>query len=300
MTRPPVYNASRMPRGARPDLCVYVGRQMFAAPRRQLPGHLLANPFKIPSRPGAAGRRHDAEREAADRAECLARYRHWLTGIPDLAEHVAHLRSALADQMAAARFAAFAPGLVCWCAPQACHADVLADLVAMSDAEVATTIRPAAHEGEDLFRSVWCGHLFHAGPLADWLQEQGDPRGGRLASEFLRWHGKAAKRAARDRAEEARVLAPLRDLFSTPGVTGSVSAMVRTSDPKGDAAFRSLVGRLMETDPHTWEGFINLRLRPFAFPVPVWPGERDVTGDPHHGRPRKPTDYTSLTAELAR
>ena len=75
---------------------VYVGR---AAPRRGLKASRFANPFVI----GRDG----------DRGEVIERYRAWLAERPDLLAEVRGLRGLR---------------LACWCAPKACHADVLAEL----------------------------------------------------------------------------------------------------------------------------------------------------------------------------
>lgn len=293
--RPPVYNL-RAISTARFLASVYVGRRTFTGQRREIAGHPLANPFNllVTAKPGGRSR---LEIEHSGRDECLARYRHWLFGIPTLPTLIGHLRRTWLDNCRSTASA----GLVCWCAPDACHADLLAELVGMTDAEVAARLRPAAHEGEDLFRSVWEGRLGLAQPLADWLIEQNDPRGEVLAREWEKWSRQAKKRAGREAAEAANLAEPFRQLLSTPGVTGTVETAVRLPDLGGNN-FRRLVGRLLETDPNTWGGVVNNRLRPFAFPVAIWPGGKDETGDPTHGRPREkspPLDADTF-AEVAR
>jgi hypothetical protein len=76
---------------------VYVGR---AVPRLGLTGSPFANPFKI----GPDGGRSDV----------IQRYRSWILGRPDLLGRLHELRGR---------------PLACWCAPEACHADVIAALV---------------------------------------------------------------------------------------------------------------------------------------------------------------------------
>lgn len=75
----------------------YIGR---ANPRRGLKASPFANPFKI----GVDG----------DRAEVIAKYRLWLIDRPALIHRaVRELRG---------------KRLGCWCAPEACHGDVLAEI----------------------------------------------------------------------------------------------------------------------------------------------------------------------------
>jgi hypothetical protein len=76
---------------------IYVGR---AVPRLGLQASPYANPFKI----GPDG----------GRADVIQRYRSWILGRPDLLFRLRELRGR---------------PLACWCAPEACHADVLAGLV---------------------------------------------------------------------------------------------------------------------------------------------------------------------------
>ena len=85
---------------------IYVGRYMPGRFR----GHPLGNPFKVPRKA-----------TLAQRQECLEKYRAWL------AEHP--LRDALLEQLAnKVRQTGYPLG--CWCAPELCHADVLAEEVA--------------------------------------------------------------------------------------------------------------------------------------------------------------------------
>lgn len=51
--------------------------------------------------------------EHGDRATVIARYREWILGKPDLLADLGELRGKV---------------LGCWCAPKACHGDVLAEL----------------------------------------------------------------------------------------------------------------------------------------------------------------------------
>jgi Domain of unknown function (DUF4326) len=81
---------------------VYVGRAMHRG-GWQLPASLLANPF----RPGRDG----------SRAEVMTRYREYLLGRPDLLALLPGLRGRR---------------LGCWCAPEACHAEVIAELADMA------------------------------------------------------------------------------------------------------------------------------------------------------------------------
>lgn len=96
-------------REAEPYTYIYVGRYMPGLYR----GHPLANPFKLPRKA-----------TEADRSACLERYREWLLSLPDWRQQIDAL---------AARVQATGLPLGCWCAPKACHADVLAELI---DAEM--------------------------------------------------------------------------------------------------------------------------------------------------------------------
>ena len=77
---------------------VYVGRAMYRGGWK-LPGSPLASPF----RPGPDG----------SREEVLARYRQYLLGQPDLLALLPALRGRR---------------LGCWCVPEPCHAQVIAEL----------------------------------------------------------------------------------------------------------------------------------------------------------------------------
>jgi hypothetical protein len=85
------YRRDGLPAGA-----VYIGRAM---PSNGLPASKWGNPFKL-------------HREA-ERAEVIARYRAWLCDQPALIAVLPELRG---------------HDLVCWCAPKACHGDVLLEL----------------------------------------------------------------------------------------------------------------------------------------------------------------------------
>ena len=81
---------------------VYIGR---ANPRAGLAGSKFANPFKLPSNAS------DTERQA-----CIERYETWLRARPELVEAAQRdLRGKV---------------LGCWCAPKACHGDVLVRITA--------------------------------------------------------------------------------------------------------------------------------------------------------------------------
>lgn len=103
--RPAVVNVRSFPLRDAQEHCVYVGRHMVGLFR----GHPLANPFRLG---------HKASQE--ERLACLERYRDWLHAREDLQ---AQLR-ALYAKTKGGRIP-----LGCWCAPQPCHADVLADLL---------------------------------------------------------------------------------------------------------------------------------------------------------------------------
>ena len=75
---------------------VYIGR---ANPRYRLGRSKWANPFK----PGPDG----------DRDAVLAKYRDWIQTQPELLAQVGELRGKV---------------LACWCKPEACHGDILAEL----------------------------------------------------------------------------------------------------------------------------------------------------------------------------
>ncbi|MGW5652062.1 DUF4326 domain-containing protein [Streptomyces humi] len=82
---------------------VYVGRR-WTMGGWDLPHHPLRNPFA-----------YDIPKKKRDgtRAEVMAMYRAYLLERPELLELVADLRGRT---------------LACWCAPEPCHADVLAEL----------------------------------------------------------------------------------------------------------------------------------------------------------------------------
>jgi hypothetical protein len=77
---------------------IYIGR---ANPRRRLRQSPYANPFKVGK---------DGTRE-----EVIEKYREWLLAQPEL---VARAESELKGKV-----------LGCWCRPEACHGDVLAEIV---------------------------------------------------------------------------------------------------------------------------------------------------------------------------
>jgi hypothetical protein len=86
-----------------PDDLIYVGRR-WTLGGWDLPRHPLYNPFA-----------YDTPRRRRDgtRAEVMAKYRAYLSARPDLLALVPALRGRT---------------LACWCAPQLCHAGVLAEL----------------------------------------------------------------------------------------------------------------------------------------------------------------------------
>jgi Domain of unknown function (DUF4326) len=77
---------------------VYVGRAMHRGG-----WHLAGSPLASPFRPGSDG----------SREEVLVRYRTYLLGRPDLLALLPELRG---------------HRLGCWCVPEACHAQVIAEL----------------------------------------------------------------------------------------------------------------------------------------------------------------------------
>ncbi len=83
-----------------PSYTVYIGR---AVPRRRLTASKWANPFKI----GPDGTRE----------EVIAKYRAYLLKRPDLLADIGSLQG---------------QRLGCWCAPEACHGQVLAELAEQS------------------------------------------------------------------------------------------------------------------------------------------------------------------------
>ncbi len=81
----------------RHDRVSYVGR---AAPRQGLTASAFGNPYRV-----------DVD---GTRAEVIERYREWILTRPELLARLHELRGRV---------------LACWCSPEACHADVLAELV---------------------------------------------------------------------------------------------------------------------------------------------------------------------------
>lgn len=63
-----------------------------------------------------------------DRAQVIARYRRWISRQPALLARIPTLRE---------------KALGCWCAPQPCHGDVLAELAALSDRQLASLVELA-------------------------------------------------------------------------------------------------------------------------------------------------------------
>ncbi|GHD28126.1 hypothetical protein GCM10010313_68500 [Streptomyces violarus] len=82
---------------------VYVGRR-WTLGGWDLPRHPLYNPFAYDT---------PTRKRDGTRAEVMAKYRAHLLERPDLLALVPELRG---------------KALACWCAPQPCHAEVLADL----------------------------------------------------------------------------------------------------------------------------------------------------------------------------
>ncbi|MGD1221219.1 DUF4326 domain-containing protein [Streptomyces krungchingensis] len=86
-----------------PDDLVYVGRR-WTMGHWDLPQHPLYNPFA----PDTATKRRDGTR-----AEVMVKYRAYLLERPELLELVPTLRGKT---------------LACWCAPELCHGDILAEI----------------------------------------------------------------------------------------------------------------------------------------------------------------------------
>lgn len=86
---PKVVNRRYLPKGSLPENAVYVGRP---SP--------WGNPYRL-----GAGR---------SRAQVIEHYRAWLERYPEMAER--------------ARKELRGKDLVCWCAPEPCHADVLLEI----------------------------------------------------------------------------------------------------------------------------------------------------------------------------
>ncbi len=80
---------------------VYIGR---ASPRKRLKQSIWANPFRI----GRDG----------DREEVIMKYRKWIVLQPGLMARLPELRG---------------KRLACWCAPDACHGEVLIELLKEMD-----------------------------------------------------------------------------------------------------------------------------------------------------------------------
>jgi Domain of unknown function (DUF4326) len=101
---PIVVNAKgRRPNETRPHE-VYIGRQTRNGWRKSK----WANPFRLS---------HEGDRDLV-----IAMYRRWLLQQPSLMAALPELRG---------------NDLVCWCAPEECHGDVLLELVNASDATIA-------------------------------------------------------------------------------------------------------------------------------------------------------------------
>jgi hypothetical protein len=88
---------------------IYVGRAMYRGGWR-----LAASPLANPFRPGPDG----------SREEVVAAYREYILGRPDLLALLPDLRGRR---------------LGCWCVPQACHAEVIAEL---ADANSVADVKP--------------------------------------------------------------------------------------------------------------------------------------------------------------
>ncbi|MEU6322906.1 DUF4326 domain-containing protein [Streptomyces sp. NPDC047009] len=86
-----------------PEEVVYIGRRLTRG-GWDLRQHPLYNPFQIDT----AKKKHDGTR-----AEVMAKYRRYLMARPDLLELVPALRGRT---------------LACWCAPELCHGDILAEV----------------------------------------------------------------------------------------------------------------------------------------------------------------------------
>jgi len=89
-----------------PDI-VYIGRAM---PRQRLPESMWANPYKIGAAP-------DETREY-----CIAQYRAYIVAL--LSGESSTAAEWWQDQLRMLR----GKTLACWCKPDACHGDVLAEL----------------------------------------------------------------------------------------------------------------------------------------------------------------------------
>ncbi len=84
-------------------------------------GHALANPFKPkPYGNGGASQTQMDLHAERERAECIAKYRAYLLARPTLEADLAALWEECQHG---------ALPLGCWCAPDSCHCDVLAELL---------------------------------------------------------------------------------------------------------------------------------------------------------------------------
>ena len=116
-----IANANLLPPPAEwPEHYVYVGRAM---PRRGMKGSPLRNPFRVGARYGGSDRL-----SAAEAVRCYEGWlRGWLgrgDGPPQRAPIVAELQR-LVDMVVERRELV----LVCWCAPDPCHARVISDVL---------------------------------------------------------------------------------------------------------------------------------------------------------------------------
>lgn len=93
----------RMRDPACPTDAVYVGRAW-----RDVPASKFGNPFHV------GQRRSNFEPSDAPRMRAIEQFREWLLSKPELVE--------------AAKAELRGKHLVCWCAPLACHADVLLEI----------------------------------------------------------------------------------------------------------------------------------------------------------------------------
>jgi uncharacterized protein (TIGR02996 family) len=160
---------------------VYVGRNIHHTDWKK---HPLANPFRL--------KKGDTDEE---RAACIARYRAWLLTLPDLSEQLAELRTATRNGELP---------LGCWCAPRACHADVLAELLragTVGGAEAHRIVPEAAPwgravltDGDALLAAVFADlnddHVRLV--YADWLQEHGEQE----RADFIRLQVEFAQKVA--------------------------------------------------------------------------------------------------------
>jgi hypothetical protein len=96
-----------------PDGAAYIGRAM---PRYRLPASKWRNPFKL--------------KQDGTKAEVIAKFRRFLCDTPEGAELLAQIHELKARD------------LVCWCAPDVCHGDLLLKLANSS------VPSPIAAEGE--------------------------------------------------------------------------------------------------------------------------------------------------------